>query len=98
MRCTPAKGVPSQEWKAGIEKLGTQSNYPGMTIEADKGYDVADFVEDCRLFKVTPYVASKEKGSQLDKRTTRHPGYEISLKKRKRIEERFGWMKTIGLL
>ena len=88
----------SQEWEAGIEMLGVQSKYPGMTVGADKGYDVADFVEDCRLFKVTPHVASKEKGSQLDKRTTRHPGYEISQRKRKRIEECFGWMKTIGLL
>jgi transposase len=87
-----------QEWEAGIEMLSVKSRHPGMTVGADKGYDVADFVEDCRHFKITPHVAAKEKGSQIDGRTTRHPGYEISQKKRKRIEECFGWMKTIGLL
>jgi len=87
-----------QEWEAGFEMLSVQSTHPGMTVGADKGYDVAEFVEDCRLLKITPHVAAKEKGSQIDGRTTRHSGYEVSQRKRKRIEECFGWMKTIGLL
>lgn len=88
----------SQEWEAGFDMLCVQSTYPGMTVGADKGYDVATFVEDCRFLNITPHVAAKEKGSQIDGRTTRHPGYEISQRKRKQIEECFGWMKTIGLL
>ena len=87
-----------QEWEAGFEMLGAQSTHPGMTVGADKGYDVAEFIDDCRLLKITPHVAAKNSGSRIDRRTTRHPGYEISQRKRKRIEECFGWMKTIGLL
>jgi transposase len=86
------------EWDAGTDMLALQSQRPGMTVGADKGYDNTEFVEMCRAFKVTPHVAAKKSGSQLDKRTTRHEGYEISQRKRKRIEECFGWMKVIGLL
>lgn len=48
--------------------------------------------------KVTPHVASKERGTALDGRTTGHPGYEVSQRKRKAVEEIFGWLKTIGLM
>jgi hypothetical protein len=51
-------------------------------------------VAGCRKRKITPHVAQKPKGSAIDKRTTRHPGYRVSLKIRKRIEEGFGWLKT----
>lgn len=88
----------SQEWEAGFEMLCAQSTHPGMTVGADKGYDAPAFIDYCRFLKITPHVAAKDKGSQIDGRTTRHPGYEVSQKKRKRIEECFGWMKTIGLL
>lgn len=87
-----------QEWQAGAEMLSMQSTRPGMTVGGDKGYDAPEFVDDCRLFGVTPHVAAKASRSQIDSRTTRHAGYEISQKKRKQIEECFGWMKTIGLL
>ena len=68
---------------------------PGSTLGADKGYDVADFVTRLRGLKITPHVAQK-KNSAIDARTTRHPGYKVSIKKRKLVEEIFGWSKTIG--
>lgn len=66
------------------------------TLGADKGYDVAEFVAAMRQAKVSPHVAQKSKGSAIDGRTTRHAGYKTSLKIRKRIEEIFGWAKTVG--
>jgi transposase len=69
---------------------------PGSTVGADKAYDREDFVTGCRKLKVTPHVAQKVSGSAIDKRTTRHEGYKLSQKIRKRIEEGFGWAKTVG--
>ena len=72
-----------------------------VTVGGDKGYDTRDFVAECRNMNVTPHVAQNTKrsgGSAIDGRTTGHGGYEVSQKKRKRIEECFGWMKTIALL
>jgi transposase len=69
------------------------------TLGADKAYDTADFVAALRAEGVTPHVAehiTTRRGSNLDHRTTRHPGYAISQRCRKRIEEIFGWGKTIG--
>ena len=98
VEATVTEAGTRQEWEAGADMLSVQSTHPGMTVGADKGYDTRAFVEDCRRLKITPHVAAKEKGSQIDQRTTRHAGYEISQAKRKQIEECFGWMKTIGLL
>jgi transposase len=69
-----------------------------ITLGADKGYDAASFVADMRALNVTPHIAQNISGrrSAIDARTTRHPGYAVSQKKRKRIEEPFGWGKTIG--
>ena len=67
-----------------------------ITLGADKGYDTADFVAELRAMNVAPHVASKVKGSALDGRTTRHAGYKVSQVIRKRIEEAFGWGKTVG--
>jgi transposase len=67
-----------------------------ITLGADKGYDTADFVAELRTMNVTPHVAAKVKGSAIDGRTTRHAGYPVSQKKRKLIEEAFGWGKTVG--
>lgn len=67
-----------------------------ITLGADKGYDTADFVADLRAMNVAPHVASKIKGSAIDGRTTRHGGYMVSQVIRKRIEEAFGWGKTVG--
>ena len=71
---------------------------PGSTIGADKNYDTADFVAGCRKRGAVPHVAQNNtnRRSAIDARTTRHPGYAISMQKRKRIEEPFGWMKTVG--
>lgn len=68
----------------------------GSTVGADKGYFTHDFVRGCRELGVTPHVASKKSGSAIDGRTTRHAGYQISQRIRKRIEEGFGWLKTVG--
>lgn len=71
---------------------------PGSTIGGDKNYDTADFVAGCRERGCTPHVSQNDtnRRSAIDARTTRHPGYRISTVKRKRIEECFGWMKTVG--
>ncbi len=72
-----------------------------VTVGGDKGFDTADFVAECRHMQVTPHVAQNDGrrgGSAIDERTTRHAGYGISQRKRKRIEECFGWLKTIALL
>lgn len=69
-----------------------------VTVGADKGYDAAEFVEQCRLHSVVPHVAQNNtmRRSAIDSRTTRHAGYAISQRFRKRIEEVFGWVKTVG--
>jgi len=66
-----------------------------VTLGADKNYDTKDFVAEARNVGATPHVSQKQR-SAIDGRTTRHAGYEISQRKRKRIEEIFGWMKTVG--
>ena len=67
-----------------------------LTLGADKGYDSADFVAALRQACVTPHVAQKARHSAIDGRTTRHAGYALSQKRRKKIEEPFGWAKTVG--
>ena len=70
-----------------------------ITVGADKGYDTRDFVEDCREIRVTPHVAQNvapRRRSAIDGRTTKVGGYAISQRVRKRVEEIFGWMKTVG--
>jgi transposase len=69
-----------------------------VTLGADKGYDSADFVMECREREVTPHVAQNQSGrrSAIDGRTARHPGYAVSQRIRKRIEEAFGWAKTVA--
>ena len=66
-----------------------------VTLGADKNYDTKDFVAEARNVGATPHVSQKQR-SAIDGRTTRHAGYQISQRKRKRIEEIFGWMKTVG--
>jgi transposase len=70
-----------------------------ITLGADKGYDTAEFVAECRAIDVVPHVAQNitaHRGSKIDRRTTRQPGYAISQRIRKRVEEIFGWAKTTG--
>ena len=86
------------EREAAQEMLSQTEGEHRKTVGADKGYDTKDFVDKCRKMKVTPHVAQKAKNSAIDGRTTSHAGYEVSQKKRKRIEEVFGWGKTVGPL
>lgn len=69
-----------------------------VTLAGDKNYDVREFVGELRVMKVTPHVAKKDRGTAIDGRTTTHPGYELSQRRRKVVEEIFGWLKTIGLM
>jgi transposase len=72
---------------------------PGrITVGGDKGYDTEDFIAEMREINVTPHVAQNDNGrrSAIDSRTTRHPGYAVSIRIRKRIEEAFGWAKTVA--
>jgi transposase len=88
------------ERRNALEML--DNNLPGqrrITVGGDKGYDTNDFVQDCRERNVTPHVTqnvTKRRGSNIDERTTGHAGYAISQRVRKRIEEVFGWIKTVG--
>ena len=88
------------ERAAALEMLGHVATTHRVTVGADKGYDTRDFVEALRLVQVTPHVAQNisRRSSAIDGRTTRHAGYEVSQWKRKRVEEIFGWLKTVGLL
>jgi transposase len=72
----------------------------GATLGADKGYDTRAFVEALRSLGVTPHVAqhTTKRSSAIDRRTTRHAGYLVSQRKRKLVEEVFGWLKTVGLM
>jgi transposase len=72
-----------------------------ITVGGDKGFDTQDFVGECRDMNVIPHVAqnhARSGGSAIDARTARHESYRVSQRKRKRIEECFGWLKTIALL
>jgi len=71
-----------------------------VTLAGDKNYDTREFVGELRGMNITPHVAQNDKSrrSAVDQRTTRHPGYEISQRKRKRVEQTFGWMKMVGML
>jgi len=87
------------ERAAALAMLDTLPGSHPKTIGADKAYDTRDFIAACRQRRVTPHVASNDTrigGSAIDGRTRRHTGYAISQTIRKRIEEHFGWGKTIG--
>ena len=88
------------ERAAALDMIGPWAESRRVTLGADKAYDTRDFVEALRLLQVTPHVAqnTSNRSSAIDERTTRHAGYEVSQQKRKRIEEIFGWLKTIGLM
>jgi IS5 family transposase len=98
-RLTKASGTAERE--AALLMLQQRPQKKRVTVGGDKAYDTKDFVADLRACQVTPHVAQNDKrrgGSAIDQRTTRHPGYEVSQRKRKRVEEIFGWLKTVGLL
>ena len=89
------------EREVAAELLAALPGTRKRTVGADKNYDTAGFVADCRAMNVTPHVARNEKragGSAIAGRTSRHAGYQISLRSRKRAEEPFGWGKSVGLI
>lgn len=96
-RVTPADGYGERE--AAVTMMADRRG-GRVTLGGDKGYDYPGFVAALRRMEVTPHVAQNmtHRRSAIDARTTRHPGYVISQRTRKRVEEAFGWMKTIGLV
>jgi len=89
------------EREAAVDLLADVAGSKRRTVGADKNYDTARFVADCRAMNITPHVARNDKragGSSIDGRTSRHASYQVSQKYRKRVEEPFGWGKTIGLI
>ena len=94
---TQASGTAERE--AGLRLLEKERGRRGrgrMSVAADKGYDAKGFVAGARELRVTPHVARKKRYSAIDGRTTRHESYAVSLRRRKLIEEGYGWMKDIG--
>jgi len=83
------------EPQAALRLVEEIAGWGRVTLGADKGYDRKEFIEELRDHQVTPHIARKA-NSTIDARTTRHPGYAISQTKRKRIEEIFGWLKTVA--
>ena len=94
---TTASGTAEREAATIMVKRLTRTTRR-ITLGGDKGYDTKDFVKELRSLKITPHVAKNDtnRKSAIDGRTTNHPNYAISQKIRKRIEEGFGWMKTVG--
>ena len=95
---TPAAGTP--EWRAALGMLDRLAGSGRKTVAGDRAYDNRGFVRGCRQRRITPHVAkypaTRNRKSAIDGRTTRHPGYRESQRWRKRIEEFFGWLKTVG--
>jgi transposase len=97
-RVTHATGTAERE--AALTMAEALPGQQRVTLGADKNYDTRDFVRELRELRVTPHVTQNTSGrsSAIDGRTTRHPGYALSQRKRTWVEEVFGWLKTVGLL
>jgi transposase len=95
---TPATGRAERE--AAVDMLADLRGCHRVTVAGDKGYDTREFVATLRTMRITPhvaqYTATAKRASAIDARTTRHAGYATSQRKRKLVEQAFGWMKTIG--
>ncbi len=90
---TQATGIAERD--TALDMLEQVPGARRITVGADKNYDTGDFVAQCREMSVTPHVARRQR-SNLDQRTLRHPGYQVSQRVRKRVEEIFCWIKTVG--
>ena len=99
-RYTPSTGRAERESAQEMAEQIKKHHSTRITLGADKGYDTSDFVHNMRELEVTPHVAQNNtnRSSAIDERTTRHGGYLVSQRKRKLVEEIFGWLKTIGLM
>ncbi len=96
VRLTQARGTAERE--AALEMASHKPAGKRVTLAGDRGYDTRGFVKACRENRLTPHVAQNDSNrrSAIDARTTRHDGYAVSQRKRKRVEEVFGWMKTVA--
>jgi transposase len=92
------KATGRAEREAGLQMVGRRPGTHRLTLAGDKGYDTRDFIDELRYLNVTPHVAQNttNRSSAIDRRTTRHRGYGISQVLRKRVEEIFGWGKSVG--
>jgi transposase len=97
-RLTQATGTAEVE--SSVDMVQEIAGSRRVTLGADKYYDTHDHVGTLRNLNVTPHVAQNDtnRKSAIDRRTTRHPGYAVSMNKRKRVEEIFGWLKTVGMI
>jgi transposase len=97
-RVTPATGFAERETAVALVRA-VRWRHRRITVGADRGYDTRDCVAQLRAHGVTPHVAqiTRHHPSAVDQRTTRHPGYALSQRRRARVEEIFGWLKTVGL-
>ena len=95
-RVTQATGTAERE--TALELIGDIPRRKHITLGGDKGYDTRSLVAGLRARDTTPHIARKVRFTALDGRTTRHSSYEVSQRKRKRVEEIFGWLKTIGMM
>ena len=95
---TTATGTAEREAAVRLVDAAEERGFRPATLGGDKNYDTKNFVADLRKRDVTPHVTQNTSGrrSAIDGRTTRHAGYAISQRIRKRVEEIFGWMKTVG--
>ena len=92
--------VGAPEWEVALRLLDRVPGSGPKTVGGDRGYDNRGFIAGCRARRITPHVAqfpnTATRKSAIDARTTRHPGYRWSQRVRKRVEEGFGWLKTVG--
>jgi IS5 family transposase len=93
--CCVTKATGRAEAEAAVAMVERIPGWRRITLGADKGYDSKELVRQMREHRVTAHFARKQT-SIIDERTTRHPGYALSQCKRKRVEEIFGWIKTVG--
>ena len=95
VNCCVTQATGRAEAEAALAMVEELPGWQRVTLGADKGYDRKQLVQEMRDHRVTPHFARKQT-SIIDQRTTRHPGYALSQRKRKRVEEIFGWLKTVG--
>ena len=97
VRLTQASGTAERD--TALEMIAQRQATGRATLAGDRGYDTCGFVTQLRALRITPHVAQNDSNrrSAIDGRTTRHDGYTVSQRKRKRVEEVFGWMKTVAL-
>jgi transposase len=104
VRATTTRADGRAEWQAGLAMVRTLEGRHRITIGGDKGYDIQGFADGLRVLGATPHLAQhryltktgRRRRSSIDGRTTRHPGYAQSQRRRKLVEEAFGWIKTVA--